>query len=125
MTDEICEVVITGPDAEWLIGFTRQLVEDRLAACGQHILAIRSIYRWDGKIQDDREARVALHTRPGLVPAIVDRADRDHPYSIPCVIVLPVIDGNPAYVEWVMSETRAPTAVGTRHESSPLEGQLS
>jgi periplasmic divalent cation tolerance protein len=76
MTDDICEVVITGPDAEWLIRFTRQLVEDRLAACGQNISAIRSIYRWDGKVQDDSEARVALHTRRGLVPAILVWSER-------------------------------------------------
>ena len=44
MTDEeICEVVITAGDAEWLAGFTRALVADRLAACGQQIAAIRSV----------------------------------------------------------------------------------
>ncbi|HEY0530618.1 MAG TPA: divalent cation tolerance protein CutA [Actinoplanes sp.] len=62
MTDDVCEVVITAADPSWLADFTRRLVEDRLAACGQQISAIRSIYRWDGAVQDDPEARVALHT---------------------------------------------------------------
>jgi periplasmic divalent cation tolerance protein len=105
MAADICEVVITASDAEWLGRFTRRLVEDRLAACGHQITAIRSIYRWDGAVQDDPEARVALHTRTALVDTIVRRANAEHPYDVPCVIALPVVAGNPAYVEWVMTET--------------------
>jgi periplasmic divalent cation tolerance protein len=105
VSTDICEVVITAASAEWLANFTRTLVADRLAACGQNIAAIRSIYRWDGAIQDEPEARVALHTRTELVPAIVERANRDHAYDIPCVIALPVIAANPAYIDWIQSET--------------------
>jgi periplasmic divalent cation tolerance protein len=104
MNDEVCEVVLTGPSQKWVVAFTRQLVDDRLAACG-HILPVRSIYRWEGSVHDETEARVALHTRRSLVPAIVDRANRDHPYDVPCVIALPIVDGNPAYVDWVLNET--------------------
>jgi len=107
VTAEICEVVITAADADWLRGFTRRLVEDRLAACGQQIAAIRSVYRWDGAVQDDPEARVALHTRTALVDRIVERANAEHPYDVPCVIALPVVAANPAYVEWVLTETSA------------------
>ncbi|WP_067509222.1 divalent-cation tolerance protein CutA [Actinoplanes sp. TFC3] len=107
MTDDVCEVVITAADAEWLAGFTRRLVEDRLAACGHTGQQIRSIYRWNGKIEDDAEARVALHTRAALVPEIVARADAEHAYDVPCVIALPVLAGNPAYLEWVRTETGA------------------
>jgi periplasmic divalent cation tolerance protein len=106
MSTGVCEVVITADNAEWLADFTRALVEDRLAACGQNIATIRSIYRWKGEVQDESEARVALHTRASLVPLIVDRANRDHPYDVPCVIALPVVDGNRAYIDWVMTETR-------------------
>jgi periplasmic divalent cation tolerance protein len=105
MTGEICEVVITAADSDWLAGFTRRLVEDRLAACGHQTPAIRSIYRWAGAVQDDPEARVALHTRLSLVDRIVERANTEHPYDVPCVIALPVIAGNPAYLEWVRAET--------------------
>ncbi|MEV4635784.1 divalent-cation tolerance protein CutA [Actinoplanes sp. NPDC049548] len=104
--DDVCEVVITAADAEWLAGFTRRLVEDRLAACGQQVAAIRSIYRWEGAVHDDPEARVALHTRASLVPEIVARADAEHPYDVPCVFALPILAGNPAYLRWVLAETR-------------------
>jgi periplasmic divalent cation tolerance protein len=105
MTERICEVIITADREDWLINFTRSLVEDRLAACGQHIAPIRSIYRWDGSIHDDREIRVALHTRASLVPAIVDRVKREHSYGVPCVVALPVETGNPDYLAWVVRET--------------------
>ena len=111
MNDEVCEVVITGPSQEWVAAFTRQLVDDRLAACGHVITLIRSIYRWEDNVHDETEARVALHTRKSLVSAIVDRANRDHPYDVPCVIALPIVDGNPVYVDWVLNETATDEAV--------------
>ena len=106
MREDICEVIITGPDADWLAAFTRHLVQDRLAACGHNMHEIRSIYRWEGAIHDEPEARVALHTRRSLVPAITTRAQHDHPYDVPCVIAMPVDGGNPDYITWVLNETR-------------------
>jgi periplasmic divalent cation tolerance protein len=105
--EEYCEVVVTAPDADWLTGFTRTLVEERLAACGHTATAVRSIYRWQGEVHDDREARVALHTRRSLVPAIVARAEQVHPYDVPCVIAVPLVGGNPAYLRWIAEETTA------------------
>ena len=105
MNDEVCEVVITGPSQEWVATSTRQLVDDCLAACGHTINVIRSIYRWEGSVHSETEARVALHTRRSLISAIVVRANRDHPYDVPCVIALPIVDGNPVYVDWVLRET--------------------
>jgi periplasmic divalent cation tolerance protein len=49
-----------------------------------------------------------LHTRRSLVPAIVARTRELHPYDVPCVIALPLVDGNPAYLQWVVDETRVP-----------------
>ena len=103
---DFCEVVVTAADADWLAGFTRTLVEERLAACGHVLPAIRSVYRWEGAVHDEAEARVGLHTRRSLVPAIVERTAQLHPYDVPCVIALPLVGGNPAYLDWVAAETR-------------------
>ncbi|BCJ71655.1 hypothetical protein CS0771_11990 [Catellatospora sp. IY07-71] len=105
MTDPICEVIITGPDPDWLASFTHALVNDRLAACGHNIAPIRSIYRWAGVVHDACEARVALHTRSSCVAAIVERANREHPYEVPCVIATPIVEANPAYEAWILEET--------------------
>ena len=106
MDEECCEVVVTDADAERLTALTRTLVEERLVACGQHVAPIRSVFRWDGAVQEETEARVALHTRRSLVPAITARADALHPYDVPCVIALPLVGGNPAYLAWIAAETR-------------------
>jgi periplasmic divalent cation tolerance protein len=103
----VCEVVITAGDPAALAELTRELVEDRLVACGHHIEIIRSIYRWDGEIHDEPEARVNLHTRLDLVDQVVERVKNRHPYDVPCVIALPVVAGNPDYLAWVEAETRA------------------
>jgi periplasmic divalent cation tolerance protein len=106
--EECCEVVVTADDADWLAGFTRTLVDERLAACGHLLNPIRSVYRWAGVVHDEAEARVALHTRRSLVPAVVTRTNQLHPYDVPCVIALPLVDGNPDYLRWIVAETRTP-----------------
>lgn len=63
-------------------------------------------YRWRGEIQDDAEARVALHTRASLVPAIIARTNELHSYDVPCVIALPISDGNADYLRWVEEMTQ-------------------
>ena len=108
MVEDVCEIVVTGGDAEWLSGYTRTLVEERLVACGHQFAAIRSVYRWEGAVHDEPEARVALHTRRSLVPEVVARTAELHPYDVPCVIALPVLEGNPGYLDWVVRETREP-----------------
>jgi periplasmic divalent cation tolerance protein len=107
--DEICDVTITAASIDWLVEFTRGLVADRLAACGNiSTSAVRSIYRWDGAIEDDTEAVVVLHTRRSLMPEIVERTNAEHDYDTPQVLAVPVVAANPAYQQWVLDETREP-----------------
>jgi periplasmic divalent cation tolerance protein len=103
---ECVEVVITAESAEWLADLTRSLVEDRLVACGHDITPIRAIYRWEGEVSDETQARVALPTRAALVPEIVARADRDHADDVPCVIAFPESSGHPRYLQWIYDETQ-------------------
>ncbi|MGY1749642.1 divalent-cation tolerance protein CutA [Modestobacter sp. SYSU DS0511] len=106
--EELVEVVVTAEDGEWLAGWARALVEDRLAACGHVQPGVRAVYRWDGAVHDDQQARVALHTRLSLVGEITARADVEHPDEVPCVIALPLRGGHPDYWTWVVAETREP-----------------
>jgi periplasmic divalent cation tolerance protein len=105
VTEEVCEVVITAPDAEWLAAFTRRLVVERLAAAGHNVSPIRTIYRWKGEVYDKTESRVALHTRTSLVSQITQRTLAEHPFEVPCVVASPIIGGNPSYIQWILEET--------------------
>jgi periplasmic divalent cation tolerance protein len=101
---EACEVIVTAPDPHWLAAFVRGLIEDRLVAAA-HLLPIRSLYRWQGQLHDERETRAALHTRREHIDAILARTQREHPFEVPGVVVLPITAGGPAYLRWLMEQT--------------------
>jgi periplasmic divalent cation tolerance protein len=101
---ELVSVSITAGNADWLAGFVRSLVDDKLAACG-NIYPIRSIYRWEGKTEDDAETIVVLHTRRGRVAEIIERADREHDYDTPQVLAVPILEAHPGYAQWVLDST--------------------
>jgi len=103
----VCEVTITAPDVDWLTSFIKHLVADRLCAAVHRFEPIESIYWWEGEMHQVREVRAQLHTHRALVPQIVDRTNREHPYKVPCVAVQSIIDGNPAYLAWIVQETFA------------------
>lgn len=106
--DPICDVTVTASDGDWLAGWVRQLVDDRLVACGNiDVGAVRSFYRWEGAVEDEEEVRVTLHTRVSLVGAIIERADADHPYDTPQVLAVPVVAAHPGYHQWVLDSTLA------------------
>jgi periplasmic divalent cation tolerance protein len=83
-------------------------VRHRLCASGHNFQPIRTIYRWQGQIHDTTEGRVALRTRRGLPPQIVDRSKREHPYEVPSVVAIPIIDGSPDYIGWILEQTQSP-----------------
>jgi periplasmic divalent cation tolerance protein len=112
VTDELCEVVITAPDADWLADFTLRLVEDHLAASAHNPVPGRSFYRWHGELIDRTEARATVRTRSSLVPKIVDRLNKEHPYEIPGVIARPIVSSSPAYAAWLLAETKGPNLSG-------------
>ena len=89
---ELCEVVITAPDPDWLYSFAHKLVEDRLAASAHNFTPVRSIYRWQGQVHERAEGRVSLNTNRGRVAEIVARAQREHPYQVSGVSTRPIID---------------------------------
>jgi periplasmic divalent cation tolerance protein len=98
---------ITAPDGAWLVSLARELVEQRLAADSHTVTEIRSVYRWAGEVHDRPEARLALHTRTELVPALTRYVRERHPYEVPCVIAWSIEGGNPDYLAWIIAETRA------------------
>ena len=84
----------------------RVLVEEKLVACSNIISPIRSIYSWQGKICDDKEALMVLKTRKKLFNQIVKRVEKLHSYDVPEIIAMPIIEGSSKYLSWLNEETK-------------------
>lgn len=102
--EEFCEVIVTAPDADWLAGLAESLIEQRLCASA-HIVPVRTIYRWQGAIEKAGEARAFLRSRRAHVDAIVRVVTDRHPYEVPNITIIPIVDGNPAYLDWIRDST--------------------
>jgi periplasmic divalent cation tolerance protein len=99
-------VLITVPSAaEEAAKIAKVLVEERLAACANIVKDIRSVFRWEGKIEDDSEALMVLKTREALFEDLEKRVRELHSYSVPEVIALPIVKGSEAYLSWLQEET--------------------
>jgi periplasmic divalent cation tolerance protein len=102
---ELCEVVITAPDPDWLEDFSRKLIEQRLCASAHNFAPVQSIYRWHGEIYERTEGRVSLHARRDRVAEIIALAKQEHPYEVPGISTRAITGGNPDYLAWIAQET--------------------
>src|SRR5512133_1716383 len=100
MTDAVV-VLVTAPSADVAATIARAVVEERLAACGNVLPAVRSIYRWQGKVQDEAEVLLILKTQRKRFPELRDRILALHPYEVPEALALPVEAGSDAYLDWI------------------------
>jgi len=107
MTDESRAVVVlvTAPSADEAARMGRVLVDERLAACVNVVGPIRSIYRWEAKIEDEQEHLMLVKARRTDVDAIAARVRALHPYDVPEVIALDVTAGSAPYLQWLLDGT--------------------
>jgi periplasmic divalent cation tolerance protein len=101
---EVRVAFITAPDEEAAIRIARALVEERLVACVNVVSGVRSVYRWEGAVQEDAEVLLVVKTRADRAGDLVDRVVELHPYELPEVLLLPAVGGNPPYLDWVREE---------------------
>ena len=110
MTDTPHVLILTTlPAAADAGAFAAALVESRLAACVNLLPVMESIYRWEGRVQRDSERQVILKTSRERVATLWQRVRELHPYDVPEFIVLPIVDGNDAYLRWIGESTRTST----------------
>lgn len=81
-------------------------VENRLAACANILPGMESVYRWQGKIEKATECVVIFKTHLDRVDALTELIKQKHSYEVPCVVSLPIEQGNQAYLWWIEDETR-------------------
>ncbi|MFZ5426750.1 MAG: divalent-cation tolerance protein CutA [Thermodesulfobacteriota bacterium] len=98
-------VYVTAGDRAEALKIGRTLVEERLAACANVMDGLTSVYWWDGKVQESAEACFIAKTRSELFERLTARVKELHSYDVPCVVALPVADGNPDFMDWISAET--------------------
>lgn len=94
-------MLCTVPDLATGEALGRHLVEAGLAACVNLIPGMTSIYRWQGKLQQDAEALLIIKTRRDRFAALSAAVRERHPYELPEIIAVPLSAGLPAYLDWI------------------------
>ena len=85
----------------------RVLVEERTVACVNIVPAVTSVYEWEGKIESEDEALMIIKTAEDRLDDTIGRLKELHPYDVPEIVVLDVERGWPAYLAWVVDQTRS------------------
>ncbi len=98
-------IYVTAGSRDEALTVGRGLVEARLVACANVLDGATSLYWWQGAVQQESEAVLVAKTRTELVPAVIAKASELHSYNCPCVVALPIADGNPAFLDWIRAET--------------------
>jgi periplasmic divalent cation tolerance protein len=92
---------ITTKDKEQALSVGKILVEEHLAACVNIFDNMTSVYRWDEKICSDNEAVLIAKTAAEKFEQLCKRVKELHTYDCPCVVSIPITDGNSQYLEWL------------------------
>jgi periplasmic divalent cation tolerance protein len=98
-------VFITTSSEDEAVKIARSLVESRLAACVNISKDIRSIYSWQGNIEDDQEVLMVVKTRSKLFDALSIKVREVHSYDVPEIIALPIVKGSSDYLNWIKEAT--------------------
>ena len=108
MTAAAILVLATLPDREAAGRLAEVLVRERLAACVSIGAPVESISHWRGKVETAKEVPVTIKTRRDCYAAVEKAIRHHHPYELPEIIAIPVIDGFAPYLDWIAAETAPP-----------------
>lgn len=97
---------VTCPDSSIAERIATRLVTDHSAACVNIVPGLRSVYRWQGRVETDDECLLMIKTRQQRLDAIAACLDELHPDDLPELIAVDIRDGSPPYLDWVIRETR-------------------
>lgn len=83
------------------------VVASRLAACANILPGMKSVYRWEGKIEQGSEAVIIFKTRAALFSAVEARVRELHSYETPCIAALPLTEVSAPFMQWILAETKS------------------
>jgi periplasmic divalent cation tolerance protein len=104
---QTCLVLCNCPDGQTAEAIAHRLVQERLAACVNILPQVKSIYRWQGIVENAQEHTLLIKTTTANYPLLQTVITELHPYEIPEIIAFPITQGLPAYLDWI-NESTAP-----------------
>lgn len=99
-------IYITTGSKDEAVMIGKALINAGLAACVNIVENMHSMYMWDGKLQDDKETILIAKTTKARVSDLIEKVNALHSYDCPCIVSLPVSDGNPAFLKWIAEEVQ-------------------
>jgi periplasmic divalent cation tolerance protein len=108
MEDGFLQVTTTTDSESEARKLAEHAVGSRLAACGQVLSPITSVYWWQGKVENAQEWMVVLKTTAGRLEQLIESLRAEHSYDTPEIVAVPIVSGNPAYLDWITKETSEP-----------------
>lgn len=102
---DTCLIYMTAGSMEEAKKIGKTLVAERLAACVNMLDKMHSLYWWEGKVQEDDEVIMIAKTRSSLLPALTEKVKSLHSYTVPCIVSVPITDGNRDFLAWIEKET--------------------
>ncbi|MGA2316940.1 MAG: divalent-cation tolerance protein CutA [Thermodesulfobacteriota bacterium] len=103
---ELIVVFVTCGSEEEALKIANALIEEHLAACTNLVSPIRSIYRWEGKIWDEKECLLIIKTQKQRFEELEKKVKSLHSYSVPEIISLPIVEGSSSYLNWLVEMTK-------------------
>lgn len=100
----VVAVLTTAPDEQAAQALAERAVDGRLAACVSLIPGMKSVYRWEGEVKIDDEVQLVFKTTMGRAGDLRAVLEEWHPYDVPELLVLPIVEGSEQYMDWVRSE---------------------
>jgi len=94
-------VLVTASSEEEGLKIASALVDAEMVACVNMIEKVRSIFKWRGKVEDEKETLLIIKTRTERMAEVVAKVKEVHSYDVPEVIALPVVEGNQSYLRWI------------------------
>jgi periplasmic divalent cation tolerance protein len=88
------------------LAFARTVVKEQLAACVNVLPGVQSVYRWQGAVHEDAEVLCVIKTTRARFTALRRRLAALHPYEVPELIALPIVDGSAPYLRWLAAAVR-------------------
>ena len=102
---DIILIYCTVPDKKTAEKIAKVLVEEKLAACVSIVDKIQSFFAWDGNLCNEKELLLIIKTKRTNFDKIRFLIEEQHPYNVPEIIALPVVNCSEEYMRWLAHET--------------------